>query len=391
MSAVAEAMVTAGPRDALPSVCFVTPHGWPMLARRRDVALVGGAEVQQATIARELARRGHRVSMISCDFGQHDGEIADGVQALTMFAPDAGLPGLRFVHPRFTSLWAAMRRADADVYYYRTRALTLAFVVAFCRWHGRRSIYAAAHDNDFAPGARFRHARDRALFGWGLRHVDRVVVQSERQRELCIARGRADAELIPSCYGHRGGDADADGPVLWVATLRPWKQPERLFELAERLPELRFRVVGGPGEGAAALRYAEQLHERARALPNVEMLGFVPHADVERHFDGASAFVNTSAREGFPNTFLQAWSRGMPTLSFVDPQVTLDGTPVGRVVGSVDAMAETLRAWRADRAQWAAEGRRARAALERFHSTVGVGDAYQQLLFALQPGPRVAQ
>ena len=62
------------------------------------------------------------------------------------------------------------------------------------------------------------------------------------------------------------------------------------------------------------------------------------------HFDGAALFVNTSVGEGFPNTFLQAWSRGMPTVSFFDPQVEFDGQPVGIVAPDADAMrARTAR------------------------------------------------
>jgi glycosyltransferase involved in cell wall biosynthesis len=52
----------------------------------------------------------------------------------------------------------------------------------------------------------------------------------------------------------------------------------------------------------------------------VTLTGHVPFDAVGRHFDGAAAFVNTSEYEGLPNTFVQAWLRGVPTLSFVRPE-----------------------------------------------------------------------
>ena len=51
--------------------------------------------------------------MICLDYGQPDGTVIDGVTIHNLHEPDAGLPGLRFVHPRFTGLWAAMKRVNA--------------------------------------------------------------------------------------------------------------------------------------------------------------------------------------------------------------------------------------------------------------------------------------
>jgi glycosyltransferase involved in cell wall biosynthesis len=172
-----------------------------------------------------------------------------------------------------------------------------------------------------------------------------------------------------------------------VGSVKPIKRPELFLDLAERLPGLRFRLVGGPPPQGAAL--FESLRRRAAALPNVEMTGFVPHADVERQFDGASLLVNTTVSEGFPNTFLQAWSRGMPSVSFFDAGARVDGAPVGTVVPDLDTMAQAVQRLAADEAQWRAEGQRAAEYVRRHHAVDRVVDAYERIFDRLmaQPAP----
>jgi glycosyltransferase involved in cell wall biosynthesis len=260
-------------------------------------------------------------------------------------------------------------------------------VAAFARAHDRASVFAAAHDADFfVDRQRIRYLRDRLLYRWGVRRMDRIVVQTERQAELCRAEYGRDSIVIPSCYAHVGRAGAHDGPILWVATAKRYKRPHLFVELARRLPEYRFRLVGGPERSEPERRYHAQLVADAAGLPNLELVGFVPYADVEREFDGASLFVNTSIGEGFPNTFLQAWSRGIPTLSFFDPQSTLDGVAVGCVVRDLDAMAAALREFKRDPARWREDGARARALVERRHSCASVADAYQRVLISAHAG-----
>ena len=364
-----------------PSICFVAPATYPVLAGDRRIAFAGGAEVQQTVIATALAARGYPVSMISMDYGQREGERIRGVELYTMHAPDAGVPVLRYLHPRLTSVWRAMQRADADVYYQRTSGALTGFVAAFARRHGRAAIFAGAHDADFQPDlAMIRYARDRAVYRWGLKRVHRVIAQTERQQQLARQHFGLDAERIDSAYAHQGAPAAHDGVVLWVATAKRHKQPHLFLELAAALPQRRFRLVGGPAGGADERAYYASLQRRAAELPNVEMTGFVPFADVEQHFDGAALFINTSIGEGFPNTFLQAWSRGIPTVSFFDPLVQLDGAPVAFVEPDLDSMRGRVAALLDDRAAWQQAGARARRAFEQRHSVARTIDAYERVI-----------
>ena len=99
-----------------PSICFVGLSNLAVLAPEIDSSGAAGEPVQQTLLATALARLGHRVSMVVADHGQPDGAIWAGVQTFKAYARSAGLPILRFVHPRWTGE-AALSRADADVYY----------------------------------------------------------------------------------------------------------------------------------------------------------------------------------------------------------------------------------------------------------------------------------
>ena len=359
-----------------PHVCFVAPHAWPVLSRDPRIAVVGGAEVQQSLLARLLAERGYRVSMVCLDYGQPQRARIDGVTVFKAYAPRAGIPGVRFLHPRLTAIWRALRQADADLYYCRSAGMLVGVVAEFCRRRRRRSIYAGASDMDFVPGVggQIRFARDRWLYRRGLAHVDGIVAQNEAQRASCLEHHRREAVVIPSCYQLPARREVAGGGdcVLWVSTVRAGKRPELLLELAARLPHRRFVMVGGPDEGEGALY--ERVRRQAAGLANVQLTGFLPLAQVEPWFDRARVLVNTSTYEGMPNTFLQAWARGVPTLATVDV-----GVPVHGVFRSAEEGARALEGLLDSPARWERASRRCRRHFERSHSSAEVLARYARL------------
>jgi glycosyltransferase involved in cell wall biosynthesis len=347
-------------------LCFVAPHAWPVLSGDKRIAEVGGAEVQQSILARLFAANGYRVSMICLDYGQPERTVIDGVTVHKTYRPHGGVPVLRFVHPRLTAMWRALREVDAEVYYCRAAGMLAGVVAEFCRRHGRRSIYAGASDMDFvrSVGGQVRYARDRWLYRRGLALADRIVAQNEVQRSTCRATYGRDAVVIPSCYqppARRDAGPVRKDSVLWVGVMREGKRPELFLELARRLPRRRFVMVGGSGGGDAAL--FERTRTEAASLPNVEFTGFLPLEQVEPRFDAARVFVNTSEFEGLPNTFLQAWARGVPTLATVDA-----GTAGHRQFHDVEEGARQIEALFEDRALWERASKECGEHFERTHS-----------------------
>jgi len=369
-----------------PHVCFVAPTAWPILSGNLDIPVVGGAEMQQSHIARGLVAAGYRVSMTCLNFGQPPYTEIDGIQVYRLHQPDAGIPGIRFFHPRLTSFWRGLHKVDADIYYQRGAVMLTGVVGAFCRIHGKKSIYAGASNADFFPDKPWiPNARDRWLFEYGLRAADTIVAQNETQQRQCQEHYGRESMLIRSCYPPRmEGMADARGGVLWVSTIRKIKSPERFIAIASQLPEYHFTMIGGPGgSDTESQRYFEHISNQAAAIPNLTFLGFVHPQQVEAYFDRARVFVNTSDTEGFPNTFLQAWARGIPTVSLFDTGSIHQGVPVcclvPDVAGAVDAVQVLMR----DLEAWAVRGGRCKVHFLESHSVSSVVDSYAHLFDAL--------
>jgi glycosyltransferase involved in cell wall biosynthesis len=354
-------------------VCFVAPYAWPVLSRDPAIKVVGGAEVQQAILARLLAAQGRAVSMICLDYGQPDGAQVDGVTVRKIFRQQEGVPVLRFLHPRLTSMWRALKAVNADIYYFRSAAMWVGVLAGFCRAAGKRLVYAGASNKDFEPdqSGQIPYARDRWLYRQGLERADAIVAQNEYQRSTCKQTYARDAVVIPSVYELPGHRAEKGDLVLWVGTVHENKRPGLFFDLARRMPLRRFVMIGGPGANRA---FYEEMRSRAAAIPNLEFKGFLPLAQVEPWFDRARVLVNTSTYEGMPNVFLQAWARGVPTVATVDV-----GVQEHRVAPDVDALVHGVE----DSFANPARGEACRAYFQRTHSSSSVLARYNELFESL--------
>ncbi|MCC7462934.1 MAG: glycosyltransferase family 4 protein [Gammaproteobacteria bacterium] len=365
-------------------LCVVAHHAYGAMTGG-TAGHFGGVERQTSLMCRWLAARGHDVSLVSWDEGQGDDMRVDGVRLIRLCRRDAGLPGLRFFAPRWTSLLAALRRADATVYYHNCAEYVTGQVAHWCRRNGRHFVYSVASDMDVDPALPDLPARrERLLYRYGLKAADRIVLQTEVQRQRLQQHfGLAGVVLPMPCPGpdaiaYQAPQSPVSGAarVLWAGRIAPVKRFELLLEVARACPEIGFDVAGmlDADDG-----YLGPLLIEARRLPNLQLHGAVPRARMAQMYARAALLLCTSRYEGFPNTFIEAWSLGVPVVSTIDPDGLILARQLGGVGSDAAGLAAAIRTLIADPAEWRASSGRARDYYQRHHAVDPAMGRFEQL------------
>jgi glycosyltransferase involved in cell wall biosynthesis len=337
------------------------------------VKFAGGAEVQMAHLARGLVHQGFDVSVVTCDFGQPDGLEVDGMRLLRAYPPRAGLPIVRFFHPRLTLGVGAMRRADADVYLCKGASQWAGIVCDVAHSMGRKFVWIASHNHDALRALPdIRSWRAKAFAKHGILRADAIVSQTEAQQRLLRESFRRESTVVPNVVPLPpvAQMVDAAGPpvLVWLATYKPSKRPAWFTRFAERHPAVRCRMAGtipGPPRTPESWVAARVVAERC---PNLEVLPTLPHEQVGEFLRSATLFAHSSAAEGLPNTFLEAWAHGLPCVTSFDPDDAIERERLGACRHDYDAWEAELERRIADPALRAAEGARARAHVEAHHA-----------------------
>lgn len=372
-------------------ICFVALNAFDVLSERTDPADFGGAEVQQTLLARGLLRRGHDVTFVTFDRGQPPVCTRDGIRVVKTCRETGGWPGVRFFHPRWSSLCHALGVADADIYYQRAAGSETGQVALWCQWNRRPFIFAAASDTNCDPGLPdLRTWRERRFYLAGLRRASKVLCQTRNQAHRFERNFGVQAVIVPNGaldpfpvgYSECERTQSQRPRVLWIGRASPKKRFEWLLDLAHLCPEYQFDVVG---ISHADHPYAASLRSRAADVPNVVMHGRLPRSALAALYESSGVLVCTSPVEGFPNTFLEAWSRGIPTVTTVDPDGVIAAHGLGIVADRVERLRDALRQLFRDPDVWRQASRRARAYFLEHHSMDVVLDSFEEVLDGLIP------
>jgi glycosyltransferase involved in cell wall biosynthesis len=162
---------------------------------------------------------------------------------------------------------------------------------------------------------------DNGLVQRAVRRADRCYVAAR----MLAAKARAkyalgcEPEFLPTpVLVPERVEKDPEPTICFVARWDRRKRPELFFELARAFPHVRFLAAGRSRDPD----YERALRDRYGKLANVELLGFIDQfrgGELSRLLGRSWVLVNTAAREGLPNAFIEAAAHGCAILSAVDP------------------------------------------------------------------------
>ena len=285
---------------------------------------VGGAERYQWLLARALVRHGISVTV--------------GVREVDRNRLPCIFDGVRFVSLRrghaLTAWYDFLSSEKPDWWYWQCADHLWGPAVEIAKRLGIRTVFSAGVDRDVIPRkALYRRPYCWPLFAWGLFRNDRILVQHEWQLLHLPAVFRSKASILPGIVETRAKVTPhraREKYVAWVAMLREVKRPDLLIEIARNLPEIRFVVSGGPTAYFARPGYGEQIVKKLRTLPNIDYRGKVSPQQAIDIIANAGLLLSTSDEEGFPSTFLEAWSAGTPVVSLkLDPGSVIERFRLG--------------------------------------------------------------
>ena len=366
-------------------IAFFTLNAYEMLTGGYDSDAVGGAQLQQILIGRELADRGYDIAFVEYDTDRKSEGTIDGIEIVTKPRPSGselsrGLEAL-------SGTARVLRRLDPDVCYRRVLNFELLLLSLYTTMTETRFVYGIAHDDEltdsphlFSEGIKNTNLYNR-LNRRALSRADAVIAQNDRQHSLAIRRLDTEIHKIPNCYEIRDVEPvewDHESPVVfWAARFQPWKRPEVVADLAEALPDVTFVMAGTPSDEQV---YAE-IEERAESIENLRLLGHVPFDEIDRYFLQADVFLNTSSKEGFPNTFVQSWAYGTPVASLnVDPNDILSEEGIGIVTnGDISKLRAKLEKLTGDSERLTRLGQESKAHFRSDHTVDVIADRYEQV------------
>jgi len=345
---------------------------------------IGGVERQTSLMAKWLVARGHKVSLLTWSEGSDEDEMIDGIHVIKICRQDSGLPGIRFFHPRWTGLNSAMKRADADVYYQNCGEYITGQVALWCKQHGKKFLYSLANDSDADPKFPvMKTYRERILYRYGLLNANYVLSQTKKQMNSLKKGFNLDSEIMPMpCPGPSPTEYEKiifnqnKPSILWAARLHQSKRLELFLEVAKAMPEYDFVVAGSPPREDD---YFKGLLNTMNALPNLTYLGMVSRKEMPNLYRSNTVFCCSSVYEGFPNTFLEAWSQGLPIVSTFDPDYLIRDKQLGFEADTKEELISGIKKLCSDQVLWQQHSDNSRQYYQENHSVDEVMERFEAI------------
>jgi len=319
------------------------------VAEHPDTGVIGGAERATATLTEALANRGVEVHYFSCAVPTSPHANVNFHKVNFPLNPTSQKYRKRVIPTRLVNLigkplemirrnayFKSLAEENCDLYVQVCAGQPTGYVAHYCREVEVPFIFRSTSlwdaDLTFQGWNGFR-ASTKKLYVYGLENADKIVPNSKRTT-CAFQKNQKLAEkvyFIPDGFEIPSRTRGAPSKyVLWVGRNAPYKQPNLYVELAERLPQREFVMVGdmpNNPKSPSNLRYTGRIDDSKELAAIYRM---------------ASLIVNTSVVEGFPNVLVEAAMYSKPYVGFFDPDHVVKWFDLGFQAKDLDNLVDKV-------------------------------------------------
>lgn len=304
----------------------------------------GGAELQVYYLARELVLRGWQVNYIreknKFDFSEKNYK---GIKLHTIYIPKIlAHPKLLFAKQflRRLQLNFQLKRLNPPIIYIRADESYLPLLNSIAKKNKIKLVWACSHDDKLKPhhwSNKYGSAIKKSILK-SLNNVSLILLQTEFQKQLLSENFELNGKVL---YNSHPLPSDTnlirEDIVVWVGRLHKRKFPERFLNIVRNMKSnsnIKFIMIGRKLNS----RFDNEIELTLKENPNFQYYGESEQDFILEILNKVKVLINTSDSEGFSNTFIEAWLRGVPviTLKGVNPDYLITKNNVGFVCDDID-------------------------------------------------------
>lgn len=247
------------------------------------------------------------------------------------------------------NLLSVLEEVQPDIIYQRAGSA----YTGICAWYAQNKnipmVWHISHDMDVNP----KIGVQKSVFNWlekifikyGIRHSKNIIAQTNKQAILLEKHyGIKTNHIIKNFHPIPNEHINKVNKIkiVWVANLKPMKQPELFVRLAKELDNIinvQFTMIG---RNSNKSRYSKLINS-INTIKSLNYLGAQSQDQVNNIFLESHLLINTSKLEGFSNTFIQAWMREVPVITItVDPDEIIKKNKIGICAGSYEKLKDIV-------------------------------------------------
>lgn len=310
-----------------------------MIVNQHISDLVGGSEIQCDNLAKGLSNKGHSVVY-----------AATGRLRKTSYEYEYPVYALDVYNKKEVEDFLISHKPDVIYWRYNKIGLrsffkkvpdSVGFVFAssalndFLKYGAASSFFV----NPFGLKESLSRIKSKLISAYNYKTLSQVDLVTVLNRDYLKLSPNKNTQLVTNSMSCKVlSDFDYKKKfVVWVANIKPQKQPEKFIELASELsknyPDIDFLMIGNIQDK----QYQNIIQKAEAKILNFYYLGGKTPDEVNAVLEKSLFLVHTCQPEGFGNNFIQAWMQAKPTISLeFDPAGLIESQGLGFVSGNFD-------------------------------------------------------